>query len=252
MHAPKLRHTSFAILSGLLDGRWKTAVELRDDLDWFTTQETFAQTTRNLHVAGLIDKARVCRRSANGKAATVRALRINAAGRQAWQENVDFYLWAANKFSAATAAADDSEIVDVELFNAATPAPVTDREATPAEFQRLLSIASPQFARFYRVMRLAGVRICDLTRLNVDDVDWSAETIRLNRLTVAPLKGPLLKLLREAAGNRASGPLFLDSDGNCWNPVRLCDHFAKLRRQLGIPKSVKLRGRRQPRKQFFQ
>ncbi|MGE0105109.1 MAG: transcriptional regulator [Blastocatellales bacterium] len=91
MNIPDLQHRSFVVLAALSDGRERSFDDIRTAVGWESTRANFTQTATRLHRAGLVEREH---KSASG----VRTLfRITTAGRRAYREAIDFYLFIARK-----------------------------------------------------------------------------------------------------------------------------------------------------------
>jgi integrase/recombinase XerC/integrase/recombinase XerD len=124
-----------------------------------------------------------------------------------------------------------------------------DRVPTPAETERIMAQASPEFRLIYSALRQCGARPGELCRATIADVDRSNRVITLKEHKTArktgqvrriPIGRKLRDLLDQAIGDRADGPVFLSPAGRAWKVGNLSRTYSRLRDQAGLPKDLVL------------
>jgi integrase len=117
------------------------------------------------------------------------------------------------------------------------------------ELQRIIRAANPAFRMIYRTLLLTGARPDELCRATIADYDPLRQMIRLaDHKTVGKTKRPRLipvsahcrVVIRQAIGDRRTGPIFLSRRGKPWSRARLSEHFRRLRDRLGLDRQIVL------------
>jgi integrase len=124
-----------------------------------------------------------------------------------------------------------------------------DRVPTAAETDAILSLASAQFRLIYLALRQCGARPGELCRATISDIDRAANAIVLKdhktaRKTGKPRRIPigqkLEELIRQAIGDRQTGPIFLSPAGRGWSVQNLSRTYSRLRDMAGLPRDLVL------------
>lgn len=251
MQVPHIGHTQFLILSALADGRPRTVSELVARLNWDKCRETIIKQGTALHKFGLI--AKVDELLTSGR--TRRVYLITDEGRIALRECSDFYLSMIDKFQRDSPKPPESAAVlsrrEVKTTSEAPGSP--ERIATPEEFERLMMHADERFARCYRLVWTLnasdaaehfprGISALEIVRLQIADANLAAGTITIQGRRVM-LDDASREAIRQAAGDRRQGPLFLSSGGSPYHTTTLAGCFRKAARKAGLPADVKMIGR---------
>ncbi len=141
-----------------------------------------------------------------------------------------------------------------DFSNEATPAKKPARERPPTEYERKLIIAnSPSaFRDLYCFSLNAKVRLTDILNARIESINWKAKTLQLEAEATdgRKIKNRHLGLsedavadLRRVAGERKTGPIFLNNHGNPWNVAAVSAFFRAIKRRCKIPREVMLSGR---------
>jgi hypothetical protein len=113
--------------------------------------------------------------------------------------------------------------------------------------EKILEHATPEFARFYRAVRLSDARPLDLTRATVADIDRETLVIACHHSTVTqdeqhPIRivitPELRAILEEAIGDRSDGPIFLTPRNVAWQDQNLNKTYRRYRDRAGVPIDV--------------
>lgn len=229
---PELSHSRFLILSSLLDGGEKTRGEICAAIEWRSSLPCFWRTTNVLLRSGLAEKSAVM---LEGDESEVR-FRITEAGREAWQESLDFYLFAAERFGTVVKPTETIRVVSRRP--SVVRKPVTHRLMTPAEEQG----CNPELRRLVIASReLPALEMDEIVSLDVGDFDaGTAELVPGNRRL--PVSCELERVIREAIGTRKAGPLFINRRGGRWTVNSAGTAFRRARLKAGIAEDVVLRG----------
>lgn len=233
----------FAILSTLLQ-RPRTPAEIRERLNWSTSQNDFRLRQEWLIERGLIGK-RPCRHK--GRKAV--CLEITEAGKAYWREAADFYL------STITLAESDSPAGPDEYLPAdpprarSGPCKATKRLPTQQETWKLHSTAeSVEELLTWDVLRAAPrLSISKLFALEIGDVDLPGRVLTIRREGRRPQKvkadAPLIAALRTAIGDRQAGPVLQQANGEPWYPDRWGIVWRRWKRRADIGSEVVCRWR---------
>jgi len=141
----------------------------------------------------------------------------------------------------------DAQPVAIATRACARVKPVADvHVAGGRDCERLLGLANPPLARFLRaVWALPPATIDELAAADVGDFDPRTGELavgRGERRRLIPVDGEAEGILREAAGDRRDGPLFVPLRARRFRQSRVAQEFYKLRRRAGLPANVVLRG----------
>lgn len=119
METPPLSHRKFQILCALIDGREKGSRQVRDEIGYHPQATVFSRQCRQLQVDGLIERHDVVHyrtHSATGRRLdrrerfqTLAMLKITEAGREAWRETADWYLYYIERFAGESPPQADAE-----------------------------------------------------------------------------------------------------------------------------------------------
>lgn len=120
------------------------------------------------------------------------------------------------------------------------------REILPTEEQtrRIFAAGSPQFRRIYSALRQSGARPGELCNLQIGQVFFDLQLIRIAIHKTArktgkpreiPIGAKLEAILRESIGRRQLGPVFLTPRGRPWTSRMLAQTFYRIRKGLGLP-----------------
>lgn len=126
-----------------------------------------------------------------------------------------------------------------------------ERTATEDETTDLLAEMTPAYRRLYQCLRLTGARRSELVRAQIRDLDGQPPARRIvladhkaarsqGKPRIIYLGAEADAIIRKATGYRRKGHIFLDDDGQPWQPDRVTKIFARLRDELGLPRSLKL------------
>lgn len=124
-----------------------------------------------------------------------------------------------------------------------------ERIPTPEEIARLLEHARPDFKRMYHALCRCGARPGELCKARIEDIHWEKNVIVLlehktARKTGKPRKigigDKLRELMKEAIGERTSGPIFLTARGRPWKPAHLSAEHRKYRDAAGLDPEIVL------------
>lgn len=128
-----------------------------------------------------------------------------------------------------------------------------ERQATLTEEQtsQLVARMPADAALLYRALRLSGVRPNELVSATIEEItarDGVPVLVKTRHKTakatgqdkVIPLGEAVLKVIREASGDRTSGPIFLRSNGEPWTVTAISRAFRLARRALGLPEAIVL------------
>ena len=124
-----------------------------------------------------------------------------------------------------------------------------DRVPTAAETQAILAKASPAFQLIYSALRQCGARPGELCRATIADVDRAKCVITLKEHKTArktgqprriPIGQKLGELIRQAVGDRPTGPIFLSPAGKAWTVPNLSRTYSRLRDLAGLPRDLVL------------
>lgn len=233
---PELSHSRFFMLSGLIDGSEKTRFEICKTIGWRTSAPNFFRLINLMIRSGLVEKSAV---TLECDESNVRFL-ITDAGRQAWQESLDFYLFAAERFGNAAKPAETIRVVRRRPI--AMRKRLTHRMLSPAEERRLFQGCSAAVRRLVIASReLSGLSLEEITALNVGEFDVRTGEIVHGNCRL-PVSDDLEREIRDAIGNRKAGPLFCNRRGGRWSVNSAGTAFMRARRKAGISADVVLRG----------
>jgi DNA-binding MarR family transcriptional regulator len=245
MQPPDISPTQYAALSALLDGVARRpgavarAVRRRPD--------SFAMILRPLRFRGLVERVQWSEQH-EGRASSRRiGYRITAAGRRAWQETLQFYLYFAERFGATTGPRSSEMPDQVEPLpfpSGSRSGP--DRLPNDAEFEAIIAAAVEPLRPLLRALQTGPLRLERLLSLDVAGVDLPACSVRVriqSRLVALPTGDRLRPILAAAIGGRRSGPVFINCWGKVWTVKSAVDAFSRARDAAGVAREVKLRGR---------
>ena len=242
-----LGHRQFQILTGLIHGGEQTPQELRELIHWDVPKEGFFRSVRVLVRMSLIERYELLQRNGDGSLSKRPGLKITSAGRQAWQETIDWFL---HQAELSQQPCDPSDVVVVSRrklpMRSEPRQPV--RSATAAEERAILARLPADTHRIaYRLIREAGVRHGELVRLTVADFDLERGRVTLTaenglkrRRTIS---GDLCECIADEIGERVDGPAFFSQKGP-FHEFTILQAFKKARTDAGLPECIKLRGRR--------
>ena len=120
---------------------------------------------------------------------------------------------------------------------------------TDAEFDRLCAAAMPEFRDLLTCMRELGTRPKKLFTARVEHVDFAGGVLMVGNKVARQtgerqrpvfLTTKALEILKRRAGERGSGPLFLNKRGGEWNRHVAQQYIRRLRDRLGMGKHVSL------------
>ena len=247
---PAVTSRRFLILAGLLNGQELTRMELCSEIDWNPVIPNFVRQTNALHCAGYVEKVRV---TVSGKVREEVRYRITAAGRRAWQECIDYYVFVAEQYGRGSGDATNGggSRNGRVLHRAPIPPnrnpPKTDRWMTAEERKRLFAVCSNDCFRrlVVALQELKSLTVAEVGALDVGDFDLETSELVIRskraecRLPVSP---ELATVIVESIGERTSGPLFPASLGGRWTTDMAGRVFRTLRGPARIPVDVMLRG----------
>jgi integrase len=252
MNVPDVSPMQFAALAVLLDGRVHRNGKIARAIG-HKRPTSFTIVLRSLEARGLVDRVRWAPAAGDAEARgrrTLRGYRISQAGRSAWRETLDYYLFFANRFAPGRkrtghAEGDEAARVDVAPFAPFTR--LADRLANESEAAAIAAAASPELRRLLRAAECGPLGLEQLVALDVEDVDLVAPTLRVRgagrRLPMVEMGPALVAIVSEAAGDRKSGPVFRTSAGRRWTKSAAAGAFADARERAGVAREVKLIGR---------
>ena len=255
MNIPQLGHRQYVILAVLVDGQPWANREICREIVWQgkNARVCASRMIAAMQRAGLVERYDAVRRRPGGSTYQHHVARITAAGRRAFAESLDFYLHVAQRFSQSDRETDVDQAIALKPLEPRPEDSVSDRFPTPAEDDRLLAEASPEFSRIYRFGRWSGAHFNQLIGLAIADVDLNADVLRLPPHPRGPndvkLTDDLRRLITEAIGDRTTGLLFPSPRGRRWQSVNLTRTFIELRRRAGLSERLQLFGRLEKRDQ---
>ena len=145
----------------------------------------------------------------------------------------------------------DHDLLDKPVFGKLEKPRVGQRDRVPtaAETEAILARASPQFRLIYLALRQCGARPGELCRATIADVDRINRVITLKEHKTArktgqprriPIGQKLGELIRQAVGDRPTGPIFLSPAGKAWTVPNLSRTYSRLRDLAGLPRDLVL------------
>jgi hypothetical protein len=221
------------------------------ELNWNRATCTVSLVLRRLQKQGLVERVRwpFGRRAGRPLPRPI-GYQITAAGKRAWAESADFYLYFVKRYGnpARPKAAAAPAMQRAAL---AAPPDGPDRRPTDAEAKILLAASPPWLARICRAVWGSPLSLEVLVGLDVSDVDLARGIADVaDAGDRRPVRmGPKLRgVVSEAIGRRREGPMFANVNGDRLPFRRVLKAFKRVRDRLGISPCVKLRGRmkRQP------
>lgn len=117
----------------------------------------------------------------------------------------------------------------------------------PLEFAALLTAArrdGPHSHALIALLGMIGLRVSELCRIDVTDLRQQSgyELVSIlgkgHKPAVIPLPIPVLRAVREAAGDRAHGPLLLNRHGDRFRPQSVAARLTRLARTAGLTTAV--------------
>jgi hypothetical protein len=255
---PSLTHRSFLLLSALIDGADRTYAEICEAVGWSHSVPHFIcvmNQLRRRHLAVQVRFPAVFRMRRGVVRREGKAYRITAAGREAWAESLDFYAFFAERRvgkSGRQGGAGVRPKPGARINHDAYPRRASERPATDAEAERLLRIAPPEFAFFYRALRFDVLTIRQIVSIEIRDIDFARRLIYVrdgkSRRVTVPASEALLAIIHSAIGSRMEGQVFLSNGKKTWSLSRARQVFVEFRRAAGLPPSIVMRGRVQRRR----
>lgn len=118
-----------------------------------------------------------------------------------------------------------------------------DRLMTEDEHAAIEALAPPEFLLIYRGLKQSGARPGELCGALIENIDRENQVIELREhKTATKTRKPRLigigekfdAIIRESIGDRTSGPIFLNPNGEAWDPQKLSRKFRELRDQAGL------------------
>jgi hypothetical protein len=252
MKRPALTHRDFEFLSPFLDGKpWRLNVVVKE-LQWNRAKCAVSLVLTHLQERGLVERVRWgFERRASRHLPRPIGYRITPAGKRAWAESADYYLYFIKRFgNPATSNTGTRHPGEPEGATAAAPLvdpPAgPDRRPTSAEAAALLAASPPWLAHICRAVWCDELALETLVTLDVTDVDLAKGAVSVpdgaDRRLVR-MSHELCDAAGEAIGNRRAGPLFRNLYGERLLFRRALKAFTRVRDRVGIPRNVKLRGR---------
>jgi hypothetical protein len=259
MKTPDLTHKEFHFLSPLVAGEpWRLAT-LVNELRWQRKEAGVSRTLSQLTEKGLVQRVRWKGRRLHSRH-PLRPIgyQITAAGKRAWAESAEFYLFLTKQYGKRSKKAPRDRGLTESLIE---PAPFVskcdgpDRRMTDAEWQSLLKAcaAEPWFAQIFRAMRASCLRLETLVALEVGDVDLMQGVVRVANGRQVPVNFELRDVLAEAIGDcrQSDRPVFFNQSDCCltrknrgrFTFQRVLKGFLRFRELAGIDPRAKLRGR---------
>ncbi len=123
-----------------------------------------------------------------------------------------------------------------------------DRIPTEDESAKILQHSSPAFKLLYTGLRQSGARPNELARLRIEEhLDWQKGVISLAEHKTAGKTGkPRIiaigkkfgAILKEAIGERTSGPVFLSPHGKAWTVSGISATYRRIREKAGLPRDL--------------
>jgi integrase/recombinase XerD len=123
----------------------------------------------------------------------------------------------------------------------------------PLEFAAILTAArrdGPHSHALVALLGMIGLRVGEACRINVSDLHQQAgyELLHVvgkgNKPATIPLPIPVLRAVREAAGDRLSGPLLLNRSGERFRRASVAARITKLAKTAGLTTTVSPHGLR--------
>ncbi len=145
----------------------------------------------------------------------------------------------------------DHKLIDRPVFGKLENPRVGQRDRLPTaeETAAILSRSSSEFRLIFSALRQCGARPGELCRTTIADLDHAANAIVLREHKTArktgkprriPIGQKLGELIRQAIGDRQSGPIFLSPVGKAWTVPNLSWTYSRLRDMAGLPKDLVL------------
>lgn len=119
-----------------------------------------------------------------------------------------------------------------------------DRIPTDEEVAAILGASPPATAAVFRALLATGARPNEIARARIEDWKRADNVIVLAKHKTAKKTGrPRLigvgqafrEILEKAAGDRTSGPIFLNARGKPWTANSISHAFRRIRDKLGLP-----------------
>jgi len=243
----------FAILGILVENALPQSELAKQLVQLGWTQGEDRNTTKELHASARslfvqLEKAGLV--TATEVKGYPRFYSATRAGYEFWRRSFDFCNRAVDRWAALRnrkRAEDFIALADPRAFE-----PKAERVATPEEKKLLLQHANRPLYLIYEFSNLCNVRTTDLMNAQIEKINWADKQLGMEykAMSGSVIDTPIVnfgpeaeQLLKEAVGDRTSGPVFRSVLGRQWNSASLTFIFRTARAKAGLPDTIVMSGR---------